>query len=148
MSSQLIRKGLPPSIIVAGVIAAVVLRAAAPKPAAPRPAESVPVVQVTELRATSAIATVRATGVVAPAKDITLIPEVTATADNIGRIARFVHDLPGRVPLELINFNPLASGKYYALDRSYDFASITSPLDQDVVETLADVARKEGASVV
>ena len=77
MSSRLIRMGLPPAIIVAGIVAAVVLRAAAPKPAAPRPTQSVPVVQVTELRATSAIATVRATGVVAPAKEITLIPEVT-----------------------------------------------------------------------
>ena len=79
---------------------------------------------------------------------IPLIPNVTATAQNIGRIARFVHDLPGRVPLELINFNPLASGKYYALDLPYEFASITAPLDQEVVETLADVARKEGVSVV
>jgi len=79
---------------------------------------------------------------------IPLIPEVTATAQNIGQIAGFVHDLPGNVPLELINFNPLASGKYYALDLPYDFASLTAPLDQDAVEILADVARKEGASVV
>jgi len=79
---------------------------------------------------------------------IPLIPDVTATAENIGRIAKFVHDLPGSIQLELINFNPLASGKYYALDLPYDFASITAPLDQEAVETLADVARKEGVSVV
>ncbi|TFH05998.1 MAG: glycyl-radical enzyme activating protein [Spirochaetales bacterium] len=79
---------------------------------------------------------------------IPLIPGVTATAENVGGIARFVHDLPGDVPVELINFNPLASGKYHALDLPYDFASVTAALDPEVVEGLADVARRAGVTVL
>jgi hypothetical protein len=57
-------------------------------------------------------------------------------------------ELPGDVALELINFNPLASGKYRALDLPYDFAELTAPLDQEIVDTLSRTAREEGVTVV
>jgi pyruvate formate lyase activating enzyme len=79
---------------------------------------------------------------------IPLIPEITATETNVGNIARFVSGLPGDVALELINFNPLASGKYRALDLPYDFANLTAPLDQEIVDTLSRAAREEGVTVV
>lgn len=77
-----------------------------------------------------------------------LIPGVTATESNIGKIARFVAGLPGDVPMELINFNPLASGKYYALDKPYAFATVTAPLDAGVVDRLTNAAREEGVRIV
>lgn len=77
-----------------------------------------------------------------------LIPGVTATDQNVSAVARFVKGLPGDRPLELINFNPLASGKYLALDMPYAFVSVTAPLDPDVVSSLADTARNEGVKVV
>jgi len=77
-----------------------------------------------------------------------LIPGITTEPDNIRAVAAFVAGLPGDRPLELINFNPLASGKYLALDMPYAFASQTSPLQADVVGSLAEIARQEGVTVV
>jgi pyruvate formate lyase activating enzyme len=77
-----------------------------------------------------------------------LIPGATATDENVKAVAGFVKDLHGDVPLELINFNPLASGKYLALGIEYDYASETAPLDETVVNRLAELARAEGARIV
>jgi pyruvate formate lyase activating enzyme len=77
-----------------------------------------------------------------------LIPGATATEENVRAVAAFVADLPGELPLELINFNPLASGKYLALDMSYEFANVTSPFEADEVAAFAELARGEGAKVV
>lgn len=79
---------------------------------------------------------------------IPLIPGITNTEENIAPTAAFVAGLPGDVPLELINFNPLASGKYLALDQDYDFASYTSPLPADEVDHLKTIARERGATVI
>lgn len=79
---------------------------------------------------------------------IPLIPGITALAENIRPIAAFVRDLPGQVPLELINFNPLAAGKYRALERKYEFASYTSPYPPEEYAAFVEIARKEGAHVV
>lgn len=77
-----------------------------------------------------------------------LIPGATATDENVREVANYVRDLPGDVRLELINFNPLASGKYHALDLDYDYASVTSPLEESVVRALAETARGQGVTVV
>jgi pyruvate formate lyase activating enzyme len=77
-----------------------------------------------------------------------LIPEITATAENIRPIAAFVRDLPGNVPFELINFNPLASGKYRILDRNYAFESYTSPYAQEEYNEFIAVAAEQGGRVL
>lgn len=79
---------------------------------------------------------------------VPLIPGATDSEENIKAIARFVHSLPGDVPLELINFNPLASGKYRSLDLNYDFADVTSALETETVERLKEVVRRQGVTVV
>jgi pyruvate formate lyase activating enzyme len=53
---------------------------------------------------------------------IPLIPGVTATEDNLRGVARFVAQHAPHVPVELINFNPLAESKYRRLGREYRFA--------------------------
>lgn len=77
-----------------------------------------------------------------------LIPAITATDENVRAVAKFVAGLPGDYPLELINFNPLASGKYYALDLNYDFARVTAPLENAEVDRLKALARGEEVTVV
>ena len=79
---------------------------------------------------------------------IPLIPGITAVDYNISTTAAFVASLPGDVPLELINFNPLASGKYLALEQEYEFASRTAPLRDGEIAHFAEVARSQGVHVV
>jgi len=79
---------------------------------------------------------------------IPLIPGVTVREENIAPTARFVASLPGEIPLELINFNPLAKGKYDALGLPYHFREQNAPFDADYVESLKEIARAEGAILV
>lgn len=79
---------------------------------------------------------------------VPLIPEITATNDSIAPIARFVAELPGDVPLELINFNPLPAAKYRALGREYAFSAYTAPYSQEEYDEFVAVARAEGARVI
>lgn len=48
-----------------------------------------------------------------------LIPDYTATEENIRAIARFVHSIQPDGAYELLNFNPLCRSKYAALERNY-----------------------------
>jgi pyruvate formate lyase activating enzyme len=77
-----------------------------------------------------------------------LIPEITTTEENISSIARFVAELPGKVPFELINFNPLASGKYRMLQKIYAFESYTSPYSPEDYWKFAQIAIDAGAEVI
>ena len=79
---------------------------------------------------------------------VPLIPETTTSPENLSSIAAFVRSLPGNHKLELINFNPLASGKYAMLEQPYPYSRFTSPLPDSVVKELAEVVRSEGVEVV
>lgn len=79
---------------------------------------------------------------------IPLIPQTTTSPENIAAIARFVRSLPGHHQLELINFNPLAAGKYQMLEKTYPYAAYTAPLPDEQVASLAEVVRSEGVPVV
>ena len=76
-----------------------------------------------------------------------LIPGYTTDPGNIRAIARFVGSLPGDVRLELINFNPLAEGKYLSLDREYPLASRRSPLSDEEMAALSEAAAEEGVTI-
>jgi pyruvate formate lyase activating enzyme len=52
---------------------------------------------------------------------IPLIPGFTADSDNLRRIGELVKRTRADIPVELINFNPLARDKYELLGRSYPF---------------------------
>ena len=58
---------------------------------------------------------------------IPLIPDVTATEDNLRALGRYVRSLNGHVPIELVNFNPLARDKYRRMGAPYCFDGRTSP---------------------
>lgn len=77
-----------------------------------------------------------------------LIPELTATTANIRAVARFVSQLPGDIPLELLNFNPLAAGKYRTLGRSYAFSGYTAPYTREEFDEFVDIARAGGARII
>ncbi len=77
-----------------------------------------------------------------------LIPEITTTKENISSIGRFVASLPGNVPLELINFNPLASGKYTMLQKEYPFSSYTSPYPAEEYWRFVQIAKDAGANTI
>lgn len=79
---------------------------------------------------------------------IPLIPGMTTREENIRPIARFVAGLPGDVPLELINFNPLASGKYRALEQEYEFAAYTAPYSEKEMADFTEFAAQEGVHLV
>lgn len=50
-----------------------------------------------------------------------LIPEYTATEENLSKIAQFLSGLYPEVSYELLNYNPLAEAKYHLVDREYCF---------------------------
>lgn len=47
---------------------------------------------------------------------IPLIPNITATSENIKAIADYVFDVNPQIKIELLNFNSLAAGKYESLN--------------------------------
>lgn len=53
---------------------------------------------------------------------IPLIPGHTATTANLTAIGRFFSELAPGLRIELLNYNPLAQGKYHLLDQPYLFA--------------------------
>lgn len=76
-----------------------------------------------------------------------LVPGITATEENVAAIAEFAAALPGGVPLEFVNFNPLPAGKYRSLEREWPFPDHPGPLPEDEVAHFADLARSRGAWV-
>ncbi len=75
---------------------------------------------------------------------VPLIPAVTATEENVRAVARYVREVDERVPVELINFNPLARSKYRRLGRAYAYGAYEAPLPDEEVERLAAAAAAEG----
>ena len=69
-----------------------------------------------------------------------VIPGVNDSAEEIAAIAAFAAQLPNLLYYELLNFNPLGSSKYLALDAENAFAS-ARPLPADALEALAEAAR-------
>jgi pyruvate formate lyase activating enzyme len=58
---------------------------------------------------------------------IPLIPDVTATEENLRALGRYVRSVSGQIPIELVNFNPLARDKYRRMGIPYCFAGRLSP---------------------
>lgn len=54
---------------------------------------------------------------------IPLIPRYTATKENIDAIAQFIFDTDPDIPIELINFNPLAESKFKRMGLTYQFGN-------------------------
>ena len=69
-----------------------------------------------------------------------VIPGVNDRPEEISAIAAFAAQLPNLLYYELLNFNPLGSSKYLALDVENAFAT-ARPLPEEKIQSLADAAR-------
>ena len=90
---------------------------------------------------------------------IPLIPGITDTDENVADIAQYVGGLPGDVPVELLNFNPLAESKYRSLGLPY-LHTDASPsqkqgteqaaviLSSERMESLKSIVIREGCRVL
>jgi pyruvate formate lyase activating enzyme len=58
---------------------------------------------------------------------IPLIPDITATEENLRALGRYVRSVSGQIPIELVNFNPLARDKYRRMGIPYCFDGQLSP---------------------
>jgi pyruvate formate lyase activating enzyme len=78
-----------------------------------------------------------------------VIPGATDTEENIGQIAAFLKETNGQGTLqyyELLNFNPLGSGKYESLHRTNPFAG-AKPLPAARLQALKAAAEQAGIPV-
>lgn len=75
---------------------------------------------------------------------IPLIPEVTASEDNINSIADYLSKQDASVLVELINFNPLAAGKYRRMNKPYRFDVYKAPLPDQQIERYRRILRSKG----
>lgn len=73
-----------------------------------------------------------------------LIPNMTATKENIKEIVTFLIAIYPEVRYELLNYNPLASSKYIFLDMEYAIGSTIQPFSKQQLQQYYDVAIKAG----
>jgi len=79
---------------------------------------------------------------------IPLIPGFTADAQNLHDIGEFVSKVNADIPVELINFNPLAENKYAVFDFDYPVKSGTKPYPKAEMESFIDILKKSGVKKV
>lgn len=73
-----------------------------------------------------------------------LIPKHTATARNIQEICTFLVSIYKDVRYELLNYNPLAAGKYKLIHRKYCFTKEVRAYAQEEMERFYQEARSSG----
>ncbi len=57
---------------------------------------------------------------------VPLVPRYTATTENLRAIAGLIADINPLLPVELMNFNPLASAKYRRMGMAHEFADVAT----------------------
>lgn len=78
---------------------------------------------------------------------VPLIPRYTATEENLRAIAALVHDIDPAVPVELMNFNPLAAAKYRRMGMPNEFADVTSAYSPAEVSAFQAFFSEQGVTV-
>lgn len=73
-----------------------------------------------------------------------MIPGYTTGSDNIAQIARYITSLYPDVSYEILNYNPLAAGKYDLVDRTYCFTENPKLYTPDQMEAFARIAHENG----
>ncbi|MBQ9840222.1 MAG: glycyl-radical enzyme activating protein [Erysipelotrichaceae bacterium] len=61
-----------------------------------------------------------------------LIPNITATKDNLESIGEFIRSLEHTVEIELLNYNPLAESKYPMIQQEYTLMGLKPFTDEEV----------------
>jgi Pyruvate-formate lyase-activating enzyme len=79
---------------------------------------------------------------------IPLIPGFTADAENIGRIGRFIAGIDQNIPVELINYNPLAENKYAVFELAYPVKKGTRPYPQKEMDSFKSILKSSGINTV
>lgn len=77
---------------------------------------------------------------------VPLIPGFTATEVNVRAIGELIAKLPRKVPVELINYNPMCREKYEALRKAYP-VSDTSPLDRSRMARFREILEGLGLDI-
>ena len=73
-----------------------------------------------------------------------LIPQITATEQNIQSISQFLSHIYPDVQYELLNYNPLASAKYEWVDFDYGIDSKYKKLTDEEMETFYQIVYQNG----
>lgn len=79
---------------------------------------------------------------------IPLIPRMTATDDNIRDIAKFIHNLNNNIPLELMNYNPLAENKYRLMNKEHEELKSMKPFSLNELEHFYRIIEEEGLTAI
>lgn len=69
-----------------------------------------------------------------------LIPQITATDENLEAIVRYLVELDPNVNYELLNYNPLASSKYELVGKEYGIDTNYKMFDEKQMQHFYDVA--------
>ena len=77
-----------------------------------------------------------------------LIPEITATEENLRAIAAWLARRNSAVRWELLNYNPLAAAKYPLVGREYSLQENLPRFSAEQMEAFAELARSAGAKYV
>lgn len=72
-----------------------------------------------------------------------LIPDITATKENIEQISKYLYSLNSDVHYELLNYNPLASSKYSLVDMEYELVD-AKPLKNEQLQEFYSIVNKNG----
>ena len=78
---------------------------------------------------------------------VPLIPRYTATPDNLTAISKIVYGIDPAVPVELMNFNPLASAKYRRMGQDYEFEHDTTAFSPAEMATYRSIVAAHGLTV-
>lgn len=73
-----------------------------------------------------------------------LIPGITATAENLKAIARFVVGINPDVVYEILNYNPLGEGKYQWIGKEFEYEKEAKPFNSNELENFCQVIRNTG----
>jgi len=79
---------------------------------------------------------------------IPLVPGITATKDNIGEIASFVSEVNNKIPIELMNYNPLGENKYRLMGKSNEFLNGIKPVPESELDELYQVVADKGVKII
>ena len=77
-----------------------------------------------------------------------MIPEYTATDENVAAIAKFISKIFPEVRYEILNYNPLASAKYHLVGREFCFKENPKRFTKDQMNHFAKIARENGVKNV
>lgn len=73
-----------------------------------------------------------------------MIPDMTASNENIAKISEFISNLYPEVAYEILNYNPLAQAKYHLVDREYCFVENPKMYTEEEMEHFRKVAMEHG----